>query len=89
VNGTTSTLSATYNPGSTQRVRINGFGSATAKGVANGAALTEVWINNVLATSVNACATTALYPSFGMKASGNITGMSQVCGCITMRWNRF
>jgi hypothetical protein len=90
VNGTTSVLGAGFNPGGgIQRIRINGFGSATAAGVAHGSAYTEVWINNAFATSVNACATTALYPALGMKASGNITGMTQQCNCITMRWNRF
>jgi hypothetical protein len=90
VNGTTSVLSAGFNPpGTSQRIRLVGFGSATATGVANGAAITKVYINDVFATSVNACATTALFPSLGIKATGNATGQAVQCNCITTRWNRF
>lgn len=90
VSGTTSALSATFNPaGVTQRIRIVGFGSGTATGVANGSAITKVYVNDVFATSVNACSTAVMFPSFGMKVTGNATGQSMTCNCITLRWNRF
>ena len=91
VNGTTSALSSGFNPtGTVQRIRICGFGSATATGVANGAALTQVYINNALATSVNACSTAAMFASFGIRATGNVSsGQAPSCNAITMRWNRF
>jgi hypothetical protein len=91
VNGTTSALSSGFNPiGTIQRIRIVGFGSATATGVANGSAITKVYINDAFATSVNACSTAAMFASFGIRATGAVS-VSQVptCNAITMRWNRF